>query len=353
MGKIKKIVCIIISIIVVIGLSIYLFYTINLGSVSNSSEEVNFTILQGKSSKAVINDLYTAGLIKNKYVGLVYVKTHPNIVIQAGDYTLNRNMSTPKILSELKKGISKDNSITIKLIPGVSIKKYIEQISASYNWNYKDIEQKLSDKEYLQPLITKYWFLDDSILNSDIYYSLEGYIMPNTYEFYKDITFDDLLIKLLNQTDKVLSNYRNEIASSGYSVHELLTVASIAEKEALDNKDDRVNGDRNKVAQVIYTRLARNMNLGMDVTTYYGVQKDMKLNLTKADLANNNPYNTRLSTFIGLPVGPICNVSESSIIAALRPADTSYVYFFADIKTGKVYFTDNYNEFLTFQQLYG
>ena len=353
MGSIKKIIIVVISALVLIGLGAYLFYTISLGSVSKESNEISFTIAQGKSSKAVINDLYSAGLIKSKYAALIYLKTHNNIVIQAGDYSLKKNMSTPEIFSEFKKGISKDNSVTLKLIPGVSIKKYFEQIAASYNWDYKGIEQKLSDKEYLQVLIDKYWFLDESILNSDIYYSLEGYIMPNTYEFYKNISFDDLLIKLLNQTDKVLTTYKKDIEASGHNVHEILTVASIAEKEALDNKDDRVNGDRNKVAQVIYTRLDRGMNLGMDVTSYYGVQKDMKDVLTKADTVNDNPYNTRLSSFIGLPVGPICNVSESSIIAALHPADTDYVYFFADIKTGKVYFTSDYNEFLTFKQIYG
>ena len=66
------------------------------------------------------------------------------------------------------------------------------------------------------------------------------------------------------------------------------------------------------------------MNLGMDVTAYYGVKKDLKENLTSDDLANNNPYNTRLNSFIGLPVGPICSPSLDSIIASLNPADTDY-----------------------------
>ncbi len=353
MGKVKKLVITLLGAFLLIGLCCIAFVLLNLGSVSKTSNEVNFTIAQGKSTKSVINDLYSAGIIKNKYVALFYVKTHPDIVIQAGDYVLNKNMSTPQILNELKKGIIKGNSYELKLIPGVSIKKYMEQIAAIYNWEYKDLDAKISDKEYLQTLIDKYWFIDQSILNDDLYFSLEGYIMPNTYEFSKDVTFDKIIDKLLNQTDKVLSKYKSDIEASKYSVHELLTVASIAEKEALDNKNDRVNGDRNKVTQVIYKRLDINMNLGMDVTSYYGVQKDMKKALSKADLNNVNSYNTRLASFIGLPVGPICNVSESSIIAALHPAKTDYVYFYADIKTGKVYFTDNYQEFLEFEKLYG
>ena len=123
-------------------------------------------------------------------------------------------------------------------------------------------------------------------------------------------------------------------------------MASIIEKEAIS--DD----DRAKVSQVIRTRIAKNMNLGMDVTTYYGVQKSLKEALTKQDLSNDNPYNTRNEKLKGLPIGPICNASLASIKAALEPADTNYIYFYADIKTGQIHFTDSYQEFLTFKEIY-
>ena len=152
---------------------------------------------------------------------------------------------------------------------------------------------------------------------------------------------------MLDETAKQLEPLRSEIDASNYSVHEILTMASIAEKEAMNYED------RTKVAQVIYTRLDMGMNLGMDVTTYYGVGKSMTETLTALDLADDNPYNTRNASLIGLPVGPICNPSSESIRAVLNPADTNYIYFFADIVTGNVYFTDDYNEFLEFQRLYG
>ena len=176
---------------------------------------------------------------------------------------------------------------------------------------------------------------------------LEGYLYPETYAFYKDTTLEAAISKMLDETDKRLSSVKDKIESSNYSVHEILTMAAIVEKEAVNSED------RAKVAQVIYTRLDRNMNLGMDVTTYYGVRKDMKETLTVIDLNDENPYNTRVATFIGLPAGPICNPSMSSIEAVLEPANTDYVYFFADILTGNVYFTADYNEFLEFQELYG
>ena len=87
------------------------------------------------------------------------------------------------------------------------------------------------------------------------------------------------------------------------------------------------------------------MSLGMDVTTYYAVKKDLSETLTKSDLNSYNDYNTRNTSFIGLPVGPICNMGIKSIEAALKPSDTNYLYFYADIKTGKLYFAENMTEF--------
>ena len=85
------------------------------------------------------------------------------------------------------------------------------------------------------------------------------------------------------------------------------------------------------------------MSLGMDVTTYYGVRKSFKETLTAEDIKDDNPYNTRNPQFLGLPVGPICNPSASSIEAALNPSDDDYVYFYAD-SSGKLHFAKTYEE---------
>ena len=121
----------------------------------------------------------------------------------------------------------------------------------------------------------------------------------------------------------------------------------IIDKITIAEKEANTSDDRRMVSQVIYKRLDMNMSLGMDVTSYYGVQKSMSETLTKVDLNDKNPYNTRVVTFIGLPVGPICNPSLDSINAALEPTNTDYVYFIADVLTGKVYFAkdiDGFNE---------
>ena len=141
--------------------------------------------------------------------------------------------------------------------------------------------------------------------------------------------------------EQKLSKYSQNIEDRGLNYHELLSAASIVEMEGTNATN------RAKVSQVIYKRLSIGMNLGMDVTTYYAVQKEMKEPLTKQDLASTSKYNTRLMSYLGLPVGPICSPSMESIIATLNPSDTDYIYFYAS-KTAEIKFTANYNEFLQF-----
>ena len=195
-------------------------------------------------------------------------------------------------------------------------------------------------------LIEKYDFLSNKILNSDIYYPLEGYLFPATYEFYEDASIKTIIEKMLDKTKEILDNYSASLEESDYNIHEILTMASIIENETM------LKEDRDKVSQVIYKRLNLNMSLGMDVTTYYGARKNLSEELTTVDLNELNAYNTRNTSFLGLPVGPICNPSEASIKAALNPSDTDYVYFYAEIATGKLHFAKTYSEFQELIRLY-
>ena len=167
-------------------------------------------------------------------------------------------------------------------------------------------------------------------------------IVETTSEKYVEKPKKKDLRELLNIPD----NYNVSISDSIYNVHDILTMASIIENETM------IAEDRNIVSQVIYKRLSMNMSLGMDVTTYYGAKKSLSETLTKVDLDELNAYNTRNTSFLGLPVGPICNPSEASINAALNPSDTNYIYFYAEIKTGKLYFAETYSEFQNLIQKY-
>lgn len=328
---------------IMIGLYFYLLTPIG------KNETVELIVHQGDSKTEIISNLKSSNLIRSKSAAIIYLVVTNQRNMQAGTYEFKRNMSTNEIISSLNAGKiknAKKDEVSVALIEGVTLKKYIKLISDNTNIDYDDAIKTLNDKKFLKELINDYWFLTNDILDDDIYYALEGYLFPETYNFYKETTIEEVIRKILNETNKKFEPIKKELESSKYSVHEILTMASIVEKEANSNED------RATVSQVIYKRLGINMSLGMDVTSYYGVGKEMTEELTKLDLFDKNPYNTRVTTFIGLPVGPICNPSMSSINAVLNPSDTNYLYFVADILTGKVYFAEDKAGFDELKKLY-
>lgn len=340
-GLIITIICILIVILFIVGLYFY-----GLTPVSRKSDKVTFTITSGTSTKSVINNLYEASIIKSKISTMVYIKLHQDIIIQAGTYEIDRNLSTKEIFKMFQNGKVKKDTITITFIEGKRITNYAKVISENFSYSEDDVIKKISDTNYLKELINKYDFLDNSILNSDLYYPLEGYLFPSTYEFYKSASIEDIIEKMLDKTKEILDNYNVSLKDSDYNIHEILTMASIIENETMYSEDREI------VSQVIYKRLGMNMSLGMDVTTYYGVKKELGEDLTTLDINDKNAYNTRPTDFLGLPVGPICNPSEASIKAALNPSDTDYVYFYAEITTGKLHFAKTYSEFQELIRLY-
>ena len=121
--------------------------------------------------------------------------------------------------------------------------------------------------------------------------------------------------------------------------HDILTLASIAEEEVSLDKD------RSNVVSVFLNRIAKNMNLGSDITARYGIKLDDKRPLTVSEYNDNNPYNTRVQSFLGLPAGPIAMVSKTSIEAAMKPAQTNYLYFISNIQTKETFFFEKSSEF--------
>ena len=341
MKKNRKLI-VILSVIVGLILVGVIALMILLSPVSKSKDIVEFTIKKGEGKEKIVENLKDAKLIKSKYATFIYIVLSGKKNLQAGNYELSRDMSVKDIITSLSTGDVvnvKRDEVRITFKEGDTLKNFVTMVANETNIDYDEAIKKLSDKAYLKGLIADYWFLTNDILDEDIYFPLEGYLYPETYNFYKETSIEQVIRKVLNVTNERLEPLKSKIENSKYNIHELLTIASIAEKEA------NTNSDRAMVTQVIYKRLSLNMALGMDVTSYYGVQKEMTETITQLDLNDKNPYNTRVTTFIGLPIGPICNPSIGSINAALKPADTDYLYFVADINTGKVYFAKTNEEF--------
>ena len=201
----------------------------------------------------------------------------------------------------------------------------------------EDVFNLLEDEEYINSLIEKYWFLTEDIKNEAIYYPLEGYLLPDTYSFEnKEVSVKTIFNIVLNYMDKFLSQYKDKV---GDDIHEILTLASIAELEGVSNED------RKEIVGVLKHRLQEKMALGSDVTTYYAFKVDMgERDLMAKEIKAENPYNTRGPNMEGkLPVGPICNPSKEAILATLDYKTTDNLYFVAD-KNKKVYFTKTYTD---------
>ena len=302
----------------------------------SSNAKVEVVIKQGMSTSQIASLLKKKYLIRDEFFFKVYMKLNRRDSIKASTYYLSKNMSLDNIVSLLEKGASNtDISITFK--EGKTIKDYAKVLSETTNISEDEFLTKMKDKTYLTSLIKSYWFLTDAILDSNIYYGLEGYLAPDTYNFKdKDVTVEEVIKTLLDQEEKNLSPYKDTL--SKMNVHEVLTLASISELEGLKDTD------RKLIVGVFQNRLSKGMNLGSDVTTYYAFNQVMDKDLTSEMFNTYNPYNTRSSAMAGkLPVGPICNPSKESIMASINPTKSDYYYFVAD-KNGNVYYTKTSSE---------
>lgn len=337
--KKAKIIIIILSIIAILLIGVCVLYMILSGPVDkNSKKKIEVVVEQGMSTKQIAKLLEKENIIKSSTFFLIYLKLNKCDSLKAGPYDFTKSMNVKQVKEKLCGGKVKKDSVKVTFKEGKRLTSYIPLISEKFNINEEEVKNTFNDKKYMKELINKYWFLTDEILNDNIYYPLEGYLYPETYEFNKKSNTKEIISRLLDQTDKVLTPYKNQITSSGKSVHYYLTMASIAELEGLNEKD------RKMIVGVFNNRLSRGMNLGSDVTTYYGLQKPMTSDLTADEFSQPNAYNTRASNMVGkLPVGPICSPSKTSIEASINPTENEYLFFVAD-KNGKVYYTKTNKE---------
>lgn len=335
-----KVAVIIASILLLFVTTCFLIYKIGIGRVSKDETLKEIEITSGNTYMSVADILKENNLIKSKFFFKLYIKLHNPSSLQAGKYDLSESMNVKKIVNVLSNGSTYNpNVVSITFKEGINMRKVAKIIASNTDNTEEDVFVTLNDTNYLDELIKKYWFLKDDIKNKNIYYSLEGYLFPNTYSVNKSDSVKKILEMMLDNMSLKLSPYKEQLESSTYSVHEILTIASIVELEEGDSTA------RRGVAGVFYNRLKSGWSLGSDVTTYYGIKVDIdERDLYQSELDAYNAYNTRSSQMAGrLPVGPICLPSLDSISAAINPTNTDYYYFVAD-KNKKTYFSKTYEE---------
>ena len=320
-------------ILLILGISwVYLASPVD----KNDKKDIEVEITKGISVVKISNILKEEKLIRSKTLFKVYIKLYSNKTLKAGNYMLNRSMSLSEIVEVLEEG-SKFDSNTLKLTfkEGQRITDYAKVVADSTNNNYEDVIAIFKDKNYMSELINKYWFLTNNILQDGIYYPLEGYLAPDTYYFKdSDVDTKEIIERMLDEMNKELTEYR---VSLGDNVHYYLTMASIVELEG------KTLEDRQNIMGVFNNRISAGMHLGSDVTTYYAFQASMSTKLTSEQYNTANPYNTRPTSKVGPPIGPICNPDLTSIQASINPINNNYLYFVAD-SNGKVYYSRTIDE---------
>lgn len=342
MKNFRNIAIILLVVFTTVILALGVYYKVNMAGTSNSDTKKIVNIEEGTIND-IAKTLKDNNLIKNVSIFKVYIKLTNKSNLKAGTYELSENMGVEKIVKILEEGTKYNpNEISITFKEGINIRKIATLISENTNNSYDDVIKKASDETFIDTLINKYWFLTEDIKNKNIYYSLEGYLFPDTYRFNnREVTTEEIFTKMLDEMDKKLSKYKGEINKSNLSVHEIITLASIVELEGAKATD------RKGVAGVFYNRLASRAypTLGSDATTYYASKiDDWSYSLTYKELNDcKNKYNTRCSSNTGLPIGPICNPGIESIEATINPDKHEYYYFVADCN-GKVYLTKNSTE---------
>ncbi len=224
--------------------------------------------------------------------------------IRAGEYTLHSSMSPREVLQRLSRGEVALHKITVP--EGLTVKQIASLLE----------EKGLASREEILEASAEAGFLRTLGIEED---SLEGYLFPDTYFFAMGLAPREILRamvrRFMSAYDPVL---RARQAGKGWSLHKVVTLASIVEKETGSRKEMPL------IASVLINRLSRGMPLQCDPTVIYGIE-DFDGNLTRKDLRRPNPYNTYLNK--GLPPGPICNPGLDALKAVLYPADTSYLYF--------------------------
>ena len=316
------------------------FYNGQLKPAASESEQITFTVSQGESLNRVIKNLEDQGVIRSGWAAKISVKLAKLTNIKAGTYILDPSWEVREIfevLNDSHGAVVNDTRLTF--IEGDWAKHIAEKIGETTRCSKDEMLALWNDESYVRSLMSDYPFLTEEIFNADSRILLEGYLFPETYNFFVDADADQITRKILDQTLKVYNEFADQFAQSQLSVHQLFTLASSVQYEAAKPSDMQL------VAGVFYNRLAAGMKLQSSVTVCYAIDKEKDDDWMACEVNPDfdSPYNTYRVE--GLPPGPILNPGRDAIQAVLQPQASDYLYFMADVKgDGTVYYAKTYAE---------
>lgn len=318
---------------------------------ADSKQYVTVQIPEGSNVQEIGKTLEDAGLIKHGLVFSLYAKYKNYADLKSGYYNLQKSMSTEDIIHELQKGGTAEAQEPVLATLTIPEGYTIDQMAQAVGQLQGDFKEpltadaflaKVQDENFISQEVAKYPSLLESLptKESGARYRLEGFLFPATYSIKESTTVESLIDEMLAAMDKTLAPHYSTIKSKNLTVNELLTIASLVEKEGA--KTD----DRKLIAGVFYNRLNLGMPLQSNIAILYAQGKlGQKISLADdagIDTSINSPYN--VYTNLGLMPGPVDSPSLDAIESSINQTKSENLYFVADVTDGKVYYASNKEE---------
>ena len=328
MKKNKKIINITtIFVIVIIIIIIWQCFKIVDTPLKIKDEEI-IEVAEGDSFYGVLNKLSEKDKIKNEFLVKLYLKIRgikPEVL--AGTYKLDKSMTLDEIITLLSSD-STVGKIYITIPEGYTIDDIAEELEENNICSSEDFISSV--KNYDLPAYVSN--------NPSKRYNLEGFLFPDTYGFNENENADFVVMTMINRFEEVWQELVESLNLSiaDDEIEKIVNVASIIEKEAV------VDSERSLISSVIYNRIEIGMPLQIDATVIYSYGYHIE-KMYERHLEIDSPYNTYM--YYGLPIGPISNPGRASLMAALKPEKTDYLYYLLESEYTH-YFTDNYDDFL-------
>ena len=312
---------------------------------ASSKQYVTVQIPEGANVQTIGSTLEKSGLIKHGVIFAFYAKYKNYSDLKSGYYNLQKSMSTEDIIHELQKGgtaEAQEPALASLTIPEGYTIDQIAQAVGQLQGEFKEpltadaFLAKVQDENFISQEVAKYPSLLESLptKESGVRYRLEGFLFPATYSIKESTTIESLIDEMLAAMDKTLAPHYSAIKSKNLTVNELLTIASLVEKEGAKTED------RKLIAGVFYNRLNLGMPLQSNIAILYA-QGKLGQNISLADDAGidtsiNSPYN--VYTKPGLMPGPVDSPSQDAIEASINQTKSENLYFVANVTDGKVYY---------------
>jgi len=327
--------------IIIVGLSLWFLYSEIYSTEAQYTDQVSFKIEEGETVIALANRLEEQQIIRHGWLFKKYLSWKGlDRQVRRGTFEVLSPITLARVVEALSNPSTNEREITV--IPGWDLRdiaEYFQKEEIMGETNFDAFMPPVAVNLSLTRQLPQDMFVDiyeppfQVLQDKPWSVSFEGYFAPDTYRVYKDASVKNILLKLIKERDSQFSEQMYaDIKAQGRSIHSVLIIASILEREV------RTSRDRRFVSDIFWRRYDRNWALQADSTVHYAVGKKGSIATTAEDRDSLSPWNTY--KYHGLPPGPISNPSLDSIMAAIYPEENDYWYFLTTFDTGEVKYAE-------------